>query len=375
MSKSPVRIIGAGIGGLTLCRCLLKHGVPAILYERVPSKPRHPYGITLHASSYRPLLDILGLDESNFRRRVGVDGSNGKIDPSRVIRDVPPTSFRAQRAKLEQLLREGVDVRWLHPLEKVEESPTGIKLHFEGANTETASCIIGVDGPHSVTRKSLLPDTPLNVLPFVAFNGKRRVKKEVFESIYASAFKDTNLLEIKLKDTIFSISVDESVPDLVSISWIYSRPAKGSSDMLFKPNRSTSSATEIPLEFYTEIKTHQDLLPQPFKEVFNAETLKTERALNWLMRTILVKPEQLKDLVTKGVYLMGDSVHAEPILGGDGANRAIQDGIGLAQCIAENGPEGISAWYDAVYPTWEAGVKESEDRIADMHSIQPSAAL
>lgn len=123
MSQQPVHIIRAGIGGLTLGRCLLKHGVPAVLYERMPLVSRHCYGITLHASSYMPLLDVLGLDEFTFRHQRAVDGalgSNGNIEPRSMVYPgkVNPTSFRANREKFEKFLREGLDIQWGHSLEK-----------------------------------------------------------------------------------------------------------------------------------------------------------------------------------------------------------------------------------------------------------------
>jgi 2-polyprenyl-6-methoxyphenol hydroxylase-like FAD-dependent oxidoreductase len=61
---------------------------------------------------------------------------------------------------------------------------------------------------------------------------------------------------------------------------------------------------------------------------------------------------------------MGDAVHAEPIIGGEGANAAIRDGVSLADCISTNGTEGIPAWYDAQYPGWEASIRNSEKAIA-----------
>ncbi|KAL7951412.1 hypothetical protein V8C42DRAFT_304045 [Trichoderma barbatum] len=72
-----------------------------------------------------PLVDILGLDEFTFRRRIAVDGSlggSGSIDPKAIIypRTVSSTSFRAHRGKLEVLLREGVDVQWGHSLAGVK---------------------------------------------------------------------------------------------------------------------------------------------------------------------------------------------------------------------------------------------------------------
>ncbi|PTB43000.1 uncharacterized protein TrAFT101_001566 [Trichoderma asperellum] len=271
MPQQPVRIIGAGIGGLTLGRCLLKHGVPAVLYERMPSTPRHSYGVTLHASSYMPLLDILGLDELTFRRRTAVDGSlggNGNIESTSMVYpgNLISTSFRAHREKLEKLLSEGLDVQWEHSLEKVEETPSGVALYLRNGQKVESSCVVGADGPHSNIRKSLSPNTPFGILPYVAFNGKRWVKRAVFDSIYAPAFKESNVIEMKIYDLVLNISVNEQQADVVSVSWIFSRPARGSTDPLHKPNRPVSGATDIPEEFFDEVAALSGL-SQPFKEV------------------------------------------------------------------------------------------------------------
>ncbi|KAI1358959.1 FAD/NAD(P)-binding domain-containing protein [Xylaria arbuscula] len=373
MAQPPVHIIGAGIGGLTLARCLLKHGVPAVLYERMSSASRHSYGITLHASSYRPLLDVLGLDEWTFRRRVAVDGflgGNGAINPTLLAYpgEVGPTSFRAHREKFETLLREGLDVQWDHTLEKVEDTSSGRLLCLRGGQRLESAFTIGVDGPHSNTRKSLLPETPLKVLPYVAFNGKRRVSRALFDKLYAPAMETSNVIESRVGDAILNISVNEQQADIVSVSWIYSRRAKSPTDPLHKPNRPVSGATDIPEEFFDEVGALQGL-PQPFREVFDAEKLKSDRVLHWLMRTVLVSHQELDALAEKGVYFMGDAVHAEPVLGGEGANNTITDGIQLANCIANLGQKGISAWYRSRYNEWQ---NISEEAIGKMHPDRSS---
>jgi len=378
MTQQPISIIGAGIGGLTLARCLLKHGIPAVLYERMPSTPRHSYGVTLHASSYRPLLKVLDMDEWTFKRRIAVDGAiggSGKINPRALVRpgDIDADSFRAHREKLERLLREGLNVQWEHALEKVEEGPSGMSLHLKGGRKLDSSVIIGVDGPHSNTRKSLSPNTPLEVLPFVAFNGKRRVKKALWDSVYAPHMQDSTMIELKRGEVVMNIQVNEQMGDLVSISWVYSRRAHNTSDPLYRPNRPVSGATDIPDEFYEEIGALEDL-KQPFREVFDKEKLQMERVLSWLMRTVEVELKELQELAKKGVFFMGDAVHAEPIIGGEGANAAIRDGVSLAECISTNGAEGIPAWYDAQYPGWEASIRKSEKAIAEIHG-DPKSSL
>lgn len=173
MSQQPISIIGAGLGGVTLGRCLSKHGIKAVLYEKATSLPRNSYGITLHQSTYQPLLKLLDIDEATFRKRVAVDGplgGTGAVDPNKLVcpGEVQRNSFRANRESLETLLRESLDVRWEHALDKIETAATGATLRLQNGDKIERACVVGADGVHATTRKSLLPDVELNVLPFVA---------------------------------------------------------------------------------------------------------------------------------------------------------------------------------------------------------------
>lgn len=366
MPQQPISIIGAGIGGLTLARCLQNHGIPSILYEKMPCATRHHHGITLHDSSYRPLLGILSLDEITFRRRVAVDGAaggSGRITPQTMMinNSTKPDSFRAHRGRLEQLLGEGLEIRREHAVEQVEQTTSGTVLRFQNGWQVESGCIIGADGPHSRTRQCLLPDAALKVLPIVAYNGRRRVERAVFDTVYAPFMKSSNVLETRLGDTVLNISINERNDDFVDLSWTYSRPARPD-DPLHRPDRSNAEATSIPDDLYAEISALSDLEP-PFKDAFDAEKARQDRVLHWLMRAGLVKLLDLQAFAQKGVFFIGDAVHAEPILGGEGANAAMVDGFELAGCIASRDVAGISTWYEEQFPRWESGVGESETKM------------
>ncbi|KAF2110429.1 hypothetical protein BDV96DRAFT_583992 [Lophiotrema nucula] len=372
MPPPRINIIGAGIAGLTLGRCLVKRGVSVCLFEKAPSGSRHNYGITLYASSYRPLLDELGIDEATFKRRVAVDrniGGFGVIDARRG----DGASFRANRGKLEHLLQEGLDIQWGKNLFNFEEiGQKSITLCLRAGRRIWSKCTVAADGPNSIVRRLLLPEEKLTVLPFVVFNGKRSVERERFEEVYAPAMKISNVIELKRDDVLLQISINNHGAEdgRVSISWTYSRPAlTNSPDPLHRPNRKAGEAGHIPSEFFDEIATLKTL-PQPFAEVFKPDAILQGRVLHWLMRTSLTPLPSLKDLAEKHVYMIGEAVHAEPILGGEGANTAIVDGMQLAACIAENRPEGISAWYESRYPAWEESVRRSERAIKEMHGSE-----
>lgn len=43
-------------------------------------------------------------------------------------------------------------------LESIEQSEDGVKLHFDDGTTTQADCVVGADGVHSATRKTVFPD-------------------------------------------------------------------------------------------------------------------------------------------------------------------------------------------------------------------------
>jgi 2-polyprenyl-6-methoxyphenol hydroxylase-like FAD-dependent oxidoreductase len=376
MAKQTISIVGAGLSGLTLSRCLLHRGIPTILYDRTSSPAPHSYGITLYASSYTPLLNILSISESAFKRRVAVDTAiegSGKISLDAAgPRSDAGSCFRANRGKLEDLLREGLDVRWDHKLGHVESHSDGAStLRFENKQSITTSstCVIDASGPHSQLKKLLLSQHELEILPFVVFNGKRRIPRSEFDTI-APHMHDSNVLNFTHGDTRLNFSINEYTPEYVSISWTYSRPSHSystSSDPLHKPDRELSDATKIPDELFNELSAFSKALAHPFAPLFAPEVVRKDRILHWLMRTSNVAKKDAKDLAKKGVVCIGDAAHATPIVGGNGANEGIEDAVSLAEWIANEGGANMEGWVEQRCSMWAQGVQAAEERIGEMH--------
>jgi len=310
------------------------------------------------------------MDETTFRDTLSIDagrGGTGKMTRDTLAPGIETENgtFRCHRGKLEKMLQEGQDIRWEHTVQDVKASPQGIVIQMKDQKALEAEILIGTDGVHSQVRKSLIPSIELKVLPFVIFNGKRRISNAEFEDLVAPAMGSRTILQSRHNDVVLEISINDFTPKQVDISYTYSRPAH-EDDPLHKPDRPIPGATDIPEEFYIELEELQQLT-RPFDIIFDVSKVRRDRVLHWLMRSTLGKPDEVENLAQQGVLLVGDAVHAMPILGGEGANTAMKDGVDLAQHIVRHGTRSLQAFTNSKYQAWRNSVEESEKRLADMH--------
>jgi 2-polyprenyl-6-methoxyphenol hydroxylase-like FAD-dependent oxidoreductase len=235
-------------------------------------------------------------------------------------------------------------------------------LNFKNKEKVESAFIVDTSGVHSTIRKPLLPNSQLNVLPYVVFRGTRRLDQDTFRENYALYFKNENVIETRKGDILLQIWVNYHDQDTgtVDISHVYFRPAQAS-DPLHRPGRGLDDSVDILSVFFTEVSQFSGL-DQPFQEPFNGEAILEDRILHWLTKTILVPLSELKRLSEKVVFLIGDSAHALPILDGEGANVAIWDAVDLARFITEDGVTGIEEFYDGIFGEWEAEVRKSEEK-------------
>ena len=362
MSSPPITIIGAGLAGLTLGRCLKAKGIPALLLERVSSPPRYNYGITLHPWASQPLLEVLKMDESKFRSKLAVDASRGGLSDG----NVSASTFRCHRGRLEALLREGLDIRWEHPIKGVEVLPQNITIGTQNGDSIESKIIVGTDGIHSQVRKSSAPGIQPKVLPYVVFHGTRRMALDDYQKLLAPQMKGCTIVQSHHEDAVLEIAVNDYYETELHVGYTYSRLAR-QNDPLHKPERPISGATDVPEDFYVELEGLR-ALKEPFAQVFEASQVRQDRILHWLMRSTSATEEDIRDLTDQGILLLGDAVHAMPILGGEGANMAIKDGVDLAEHLAEHGLSRINDFYDGRNQMWRQAVEDSEKRLSDMHS-------
>jgi 2-polyprenyl-6-methoxyphenol hydroxylase-like FAD-dependent oxidoreductase len=375
MPKVQVAIVGAGVAGLVLGRCLLRHRIPFTLYERdtaEAARKRYNYGIKLHSSAYRPLLHFLDLDEATFIRRTAVDsavGGYGREAPiSKQQAETHATAFRAHRQRLESLLSEGLDVEYASKLVKLRPNEQHHALQFADGREAACPLVVGADGPHSLVRGLSMPDHQLEVLPYAVYNGKCRLDRKMFYEKFAPQLDGANVLVHQTGGRRMQINIDDILSDTVAVSYIYSRRAEPG-DPIFDPSRPNPGARDIPEAFFDEI-AKIDGLAGIFAEVFDADKMRKHRLLNWLMRSLPMDGslrDSLEKTVEQNTILLGDAVHTTPILGSYGANIAIEDSIQLAEHLLQKGTSSLVDFYDSRLEVWRQDGHRCVEELAAMH--------
>ena len=169
--KIHFAIVGGGIAGLTMAIALQKKGPNAQVYEAAPVIKPIGAGLTLAGNAVKALLE-LGIEEEILKagkvlKTLYIKDQEGKILAQTDAEQLSAkfgviNNFSIHRADLHKIL-----VNHLAPgtltlgktCEKVEQSSTGVTLHFADGTSVEAYYLIACDGVHSPIRKQLLPGT------------------------------------------------------------------------------------------------------------------------------------------------------------------------------------------------------------------------
>lgn len=368
MSKAqrPISIIGAGIAGLSLAQCLRSRGIPAIVYDKHTGLKRHDYGMILQRKTYKPLLKHLEISERLFCERLSVLEQSSSTST---------TNLRANRWALEEVLREGLDIRWRHAVKFVTPSGRGgeeVLLFFENNECVEARCVVAADGVHSTLRGLVLPGEKLEVLPYVVFNGRRRLQwVKGDDSGLDAVFKKVEGVTQHVgsaRSTRVNLAAAGNKGEDVNVSYTLSRLAAGPEDQALL-ERSADKAQEKSSEFLKEIDGLGPL-PNAIAGVRKLKDRQKGPLIHWLMRLYLIEAQALTRIAEEGrITFLGDAAHTFPILGGQGANAAITDAIRLAEHISPDGQSlDHDSFYKARYGEWERLRDEARTALAELHS-------
>ncbi|MDT8912099.1 NAD(P)/FAD-dependent oxidoreductase [Amycolatopsis sp. PS_44_ISF1] len=337
---TPVTVVGAGLGGLTLARVLHLHDVPVTVYEADTSVRARAQGgqLDLHEHNGQYALHLAGLDEE-YRSILHRGGAAQRVCNRHavVLGDVPDNGSMAKpealRGDIRGILLDSLPagtVRWGAKLVSATAVGDGRhELAFADGSTVTTGLLVGADGTWSKVRSLVSEHTP-------AYTGM--------------SYIDTYLHDVERRHVASAAIVGDGAlyalepgggflahreaGDTIHTHVSLSRPVEWFDTLDFADPDATRTAITAQFDGWapelTALIAHSDTDP--------------------VLRSIYQLPDRHQWARVPGVTLLGDAAHVT-VPGGEGANLAMLDGAELAQAIAAH-PDNT----EAALATYEAGM-------------------
>jgi 2-polyprenyl-6-methoxyphenol hydroxylase-like FAD-dependent oxidoreductase len=329
--NTPIAIIGAGLGGLTLARVLHVYGIAATIYEAEASANARAQGglLDIHEYNGQLALKAAGLFEKFLEIILaGAEAQRVLDKDGNVLLDEPDKGNggrpEVHRGDLRRILLDSLPadtIRWGHKLRAV--SPLGGGRHvltFADGSTVTTDLLVGADGAWSRVRPLLSEAKPAYV---------------------GTSFIETYLFDSDTRHKASAAAVGDGA--LFALA-----PGKG-----IAAHREPNGV----LHTYVELNKPKDWIDSiDFSDPVTALTRVAEEFDGWapeltalitdgetdpVPRPIHALPVEHRWARVPGVTLLGDAAHLMTP-SGEGANLAMFDGAELGKAIAA-GPGDVEA--------------------------------
>jgi 2-polyprenyl-6-methoxyphenol hydroxylase-like FAD-dependent oxidoreductase len=351
---TPVTIIGAGLGGLTLARVLHVHGIPATIYEAEPSAEARTQGgqLDIHENNGQLALEAAGLtDEFRAIIHEGGEASRALDQHAAVLLDEPDdgTAGRPEvlRGDLRRILLDslpGEMIRWGRKV--TDARPLGDGRHelaFADGSTVTTSLLVGADGAWSKIRPLLSGAEP-------EYIGTTFIETY----LYDADERHSATAEAVGAGAMYALSPGKGI--------VAHREAGGILHTYVELNRPAEWVASI--DFADAAAATARVVAEFDGWAPELTALITDGETAPIPRMIYALPDGHRWDRVPGVTLLGDAAHLMPP-SGEGANLAMFDGAELGKAIAAHPGDteaALTAYEAAMFP-------RSESEAADAHLI------
>ncbi|MCI3270153.1 FAD-dependent oxidoreductase [Streptomyces cylindrosporus] len=358
MTTTPVTIIGAGLGGLTLARVLHVHGIPVTVHEAEASPAARTQGGMLDIHDYNGQLAVEAAGLMDEFRAIVLEGRQAMrvldTDGTVLFEEADDGSGgrpEVMRGALRDILLDSLPagtVRWGHKVTGTRSLGDGRhEVTFADGTSLDTGLLVGADGAWSRVRPLLTDAVP-------EYTGTSCVDIYLYEAdtrhpAAAKAVGGGSLMAPSPGQEIFA---HRESGDTLHAYVMLSRPQEWFADIDFTD--ADAAGARIAAEF-------EGWAPELTALITDGDTTPVLRPYHAL-------PHGLRWERVPGVTLLGDAAHLQAP-NGEGANLAMLDGAELGKALAAR-PDDV----EAALAEYEEGMfRRSAETVvfegADIHQI------